>query len=89
MSLKRVLYGAMPSDAGVGMQKGSLWHTLLLECVWKLEVGSQYRLSSTHVSVASLARESPNLNSSWLSEFAIASFTRFDWLKEIPIDKGS
>jgi hypothetical protein len=29
-----------------------------------------YRLSSTHVSVASLARERPNLNSSWLTEFA-------------------
>jgi hypothetical protein len=37
-----------------------------------LEVGSlgMYRLSSTHVSVASLARERPNLNSSWLTEFA-------------------
>jgi len=68
---KCILYGAMPSDASVGMQKGSLWHDLLLECVWKFEVESMYRLSSTHVSVASLARESPNLDSSWLSEFAL------------------
>jgi hypothetical protein len=65
LSLKCVLYDAMPSDASVGMQKGSFWHTRFLECVWKLEVGSMYRLSLTHVSVASLARESPNLNSSW------------------------
>jgi hypothetical protein len=38
LSLKCVLYGAMPSDASVGMQEGSLWHTRFLECVWKLEV---------------------------------------------------